>query len=216
MTAEGHVEIQWEDTDIPFNTGWDALIPLRADPVMDQSAICQAAFIQLALYLTWFVMYALSILLFNYLIARPPKKQADKQGSRAAISIWLSSPLNSLCFVCPFSMVTSKHQRSDWEREGIISFKLDEALLVTGTLHMWRVFYERGPLLKERHSLCADKPPCAELGCFPVLRSCFLGPKSILFMYNIESKMWKNPPQKEGSKWLSKNHCQIMIRFPNK
>lgn len=41
-----------------------------------------------------------------------------------------------LGFICPFSMATSKDQRSEREREGVISFKFDEALLATGALRM--------------------------------------------------------------------------------
>lgn len=73
-----------------------------------------------------------------------------------------------------------------------------------------------GPLLKDGSSVCPGKPPSAELYCFPSLRSFFSGPKSILFTYNIEPKEWKNPPQKEESKWLPRIHCQIMIQSPDK
>lgn len=95
VTAEGHGQIRLEDARVPLGAGWDARVPVHSSPVVNQSAVYQAAFIHLTLYLTPFVTYALSILLFNYLIARPPGKhrhpycqtQADEQGSRATISI---------------------------------------------------------------------------------------------------------------------------------
>lgn len=45
-----------------------------------------------------FVTWAQRVALPSDLTAGPPQKQADKQGSRAAVPVWFSSPANSFWF----------------------------------------------------------------------------------------------------------------------